>query len=55
MHNVKEYIRKIVDDGDRQEMEELSEMLDNVVKDIYKYDEKRGKEYEMCLFEMAYR
>ena len=54
MHNVKEYIRKIVDDGDRQEMEELSEMLDSVVKDIYKYDEKRGKEYEMYLYRMAY-
>lgn len=54
MHNIKEYIQKIVDDGDRHEMEELSDILEKVTKLVYNYDEKEGKEIEMQLYEMAY-
>lgn len=54
MH-VKKMIQKIVDDGDRHEMEELSDMLEEVTAMIYDYDEKQGKKIEMKLYEMAYR
>ena len=37
---IERYIRKIVDDGDRQEMEELSDILVEVVDIIKRYDEK---------------
>lgn len=54
MHHIKEYIQKIVDDGDRQEMEELSDILEEVIFIIKDYDEKEYKKYEMCLYKMAY-
>ena len=53
--NIKKAIQKIVDDGDRREMEELSDILEKVAGMIYDYDEKEGKKLEMCLYEMAYR
>lgn len=54
MHHIKENIIKIVDDGDRNEMEELSDMLQEVIEIVFKYDENKGKEYEMDLHEMAW-
>jgi len=48
---VKKRIRKIVDDGNQEEMEELSEMLDEV---IYKLDDEDVKKYENKLLKMAY-
>lgn len=51
---VKKYIQKIVEDGDREEMEELSDILIDVSTMVYNYDEKKGKEIEMQLYEMAY-
>lgn len=54
MHHIKEYIQKIVDDGDRREMEELSDILVDVANIVYNYDEKKGKEIEMQIYEMAY-
>ena len=54
MHHVKKYIKKIVDDGDIKEMEDLSDILDEVIVTIYNYDEKLAKKYEMELYRMAY-
>lgn len=54
MHEIKEMIQKIVDDGDRQEMEELSNILDKVTNMVYNYDEKVGNEIKMQIYEMAY-
>ena len=51
---IEKYIRKIVNDGDRQEMEELSDILVEVVDIIKKYDEDCYREYKMKLFKMAY-
>lgn len=51
---IERYIRKIVNDGDRQEMEELSDILVEVVDIIKKYDEDCYREYKMKLFKMAY-
>ena len=51
---IERYIRKIVDDGDRREMEELSDILVEVVNIIKKYDEDCYKEYKMKLHKMAY-
>ena len=51
MHHIKEYIQKIVDEGDRQEMEELSDMLEEAICNM---DDKYRKKYEMCLYKMAY-
>lgn len=54
MHEIKEYIQKIADDGDRQEMEELSDILDEVICVIKSYDEELYKKYKMELYRMAY-
>ena len=53
MH-IEKFIRKIVDDGDRQEMEELSNILEEVVNIIKKYDEDCYREYILKLYKMAY-
>ena len=50
---IERYIRKIVDVGDRREMEELSDILVEVVNIIKKYDEDCYKEYKMKLYIMA--
>lgn len=51
---IEHYIRKIVDDGNREEMEQLSEMLNEVINIIKRYDKNCYKEYVMKLYEMAY-
>ena len=51
---IERYIRKIVDDGDRKEMEELSDILVEVIDIIKKYDEDCYSEYKMKLYKMAY-
>ena len=51
---IEKYIRKIVNDGDRREMEELSDILVEVVDIIKKYDEDCYKEYKYKLRKMAY-
>ena len=50
---IERYIRKIVDEGNRHEMEKLSDMLVEVVDLIKKYDEDCYKEYTMRLYKMA--
>lgn len=53
MH-IEKMIRKIVDEGSRDEMEELSDILEEVINLIKEYDESKYKEYEMYLYKMAY-
>ena len=53
MH-IEKYIRKIVDEGSRQEMEELSNILQELMMLLHEYDEQKYKRYEMCLYKMAY-
>ena len=52
--DIKKYIRKIVDEGNNDEMEKLSDILVEVTELIKKYDEDKYKEYKLCLYKMAY-
>lgn len=52
--DVEEYIEKIVKEGSIQEMEHLSDMLENLLEMIQEYDPACYKEYEMQLYKMAY-
>ena len=54
MHEVKKMIRKIADDGNIEEMEELSDILDEAICVIKKYDEALFEDYKMQLYRMAY-
>lgn len=52
--DIEKIIQKIVDDGDIKYMHELSDMLEDTLEIIQKYDEDCYKEYEMKLYKMAY-
>lgn len=54
MHEVKKMIQKIADEGNRDEMEELSDILDEVICVIKEYDEALYEDYKMQLYRMAY-
>lgn len=51
---IEDYIEKIIKDGDINEMEKLSEILEDVLEVLEEYDEEIYKKYEMCLYKMAY-
>lgn len=53
MHHIKEYLTKIVEDGDKMEMHELSKMLDEVICKMREYDYDLFCKYKMKLYEMA--
>lgn len=53
-NNIKEYIEKIVDDGDSKEMHMLSKMLDETIYALKDYDYDMYCEYKTKLYEMAY-
>lgn len=52
--DIEEYIERIVDNGKIEDMEELSDMLEDTMEIIKDYDEKCYKEFEMKLYKMAY-
>jgi hypothetical protein len=52
--DIEEYIERIVDNGKIEDMEELSDMLEDTMEIIKNYDEKCYKEFEMKLYKMAY-
>ena len=54
MHEIKEYIRKIVDDGSIEEMHNLSDILDELAYTIKQFDENLYNKYKMELYRMAY-
>lgn len=51
---IEDYIEKIVDNGRVEDMKELSDMLEDTMEIINKYDEQCYKEMEMKLYKMAY-
>lgn len=51
---IKKYIEKIVQDGNQEEMEELSEMLQDVMYKLKEYDYNCYKKYKNKLKGMAY-
>lgn len=52
--DIEEYIERIVDNGKIEDMEKLSDMLEDTMEIIKDYDEKCYKEFEMKLYKMAY-
>lgn len=52
--DIEKYIEKIVENGRLEDMEDLSDMLENVLEIIKDYDETCYKEFEMELYKMAY-
>ena len=51
---IEDYIEKIVDNGNVEDMNELSEILESVMEKMYEYDRECYKKYEMKLYKMAY-
>ena len=51
---IREYIKKIIDNGKQEDMEELSEMLEDTIYKLKEIDPKCYKKYKMKLYEMAY-
>lgn len=52
--DIEEYIEKIVDNGKIEDMETLSDMLEDTMEIIKDYDKECYKDFEMKLYEMAY-
>lgn len=52
--DIEEYIEKIVDNGKIEDMQELSDMLEDTMEIIKDYDKECYKEMEMKLYKMAY-
>jgi len=52
--DIEEYIERIVDNGKIEDMQELSELLEDTMEIIKDYDKECYKEMEMKLYEMAY-
>ena len=50
MHEIKEYIRKIVDDGNIEKMYKLSDMLDELAHTVKQFDKDLYKKYKMELY-----
>lgn len=52
--DIEEYIEKIIDNGKIEDMQELSEMLEDTMEIIKDYDKECYKDFEMKLYKMAY-
>lgn len=52
--DIEEYIEKIVDNGKIEDMEILSDLLEDTLEIIKDYDKECYKEFEMKLYVLAY-
>ena len=52
--DIEEYIERIVDNGKIEDMQTLSELLEDTMEIIKDYDKECYKDFEMKLYEMAY-
>ena len=52
--DIEEYIERIVDNGKIEDMETLSDLLEDTLEIIKDYDKECYKEMEMKLYKMAY-
>ena len=52
--DIEDYIEKIVYNGKQEDMERLSEILDDLMEIVKQYDENCYKEYAIELYKMAY-
>ena len=52
--DIENCIEKIVNDGNVKEMQNLSEILEDVMELLEEYDKEVYKKYEMAIYKMAY-
>lgn len=52
--DIEEYIEKIIDNGKIEDMQTLSELLEDTMEIIKDYDKECYKDFEMKLYKMAY-
>lgn len=52
--DIEDIIQRVVDNGRVEDMHELSDILEDVLEMLEKYDEECYKKYEMKLYKMAY-
>lgn len=52
--DIEEYIEKIIDNGKIDDMQTLSELLEDTMEIVKMYDDKCYKEMEMKLYKMAF-
>lgn len=52
--DIEKYIEEIVDNGKIEDMQELSDMLEDTMEIIKDYDKECYKDFEMKLYKMAY-
>jgi hypothetical protein len=54
MGKIEKYIDKIVEKGIPEDMDKLSDMLEDLIYELKETNHKEYKHYKMCLYEMAY-
>ncbi len=52
--DIEDYIERIINNGKIEDMQELSDMLEDTMKIIKDYDKECYKDFKMKLYEMAY-
>lgn len=52
--DIEKIIQRIIDNGNVDDMHELSDILEDVLEELQNYDKEYYKKYEMDLYEMAY-
>ena len=52
--DIEDYIERIIDNGKIEDMQELSDMLEDTMEIIKDYDKECYEDFEMKLYEMAY-
>lgn len=53
MFNVAVDIDRIVEEGNSEKMEKLSNILEDVIEDMWEYSEDLYKKYALCIYKMA--
>ena len=53
MEQIKRDIAKIVEEGNIEEMRKLSDMLEEVIDILERYDKEKYKKYKQCIYVMA--
>ena len=51
--DIEDYIEQIIKNGDVEHMENLSEILEDIMELLKKYDEEKYNKYKMYLYKMA--
>jgi hypothetical protein len=53
MGKIKKYLDDIVEKGEKEDMEELSDIFEDLMYHLKECDHKKYEHYKMCLYEMA--